>query len=57
MYTLGKKFWSQIFNDITMALIMFQTSQQLHDIFSAYSPLYVSIFVKIQPILVEQWAV
>ena len=34
---------------------MFQTSQQLHDIFNAYSPLYV--FVKIQPILTEQWAV
>ena len=55
MYTLGKTLWPQIFNCIAIALIIFQTSQQLHDIFNAYSPLYVSIFVKIQPILTEQW--
>ena len=44
LYTLGKKFWSQIFNDVTIAPIMFQTSHQLHDNFNAYSPLCVPIF-------------
>ena len=44
--THGKKFWSQIFNDITIALIMFQTSQQLPDVFKAYWPLYVPILWK-----------
>ena len=57
MYTHGKKFWPQIFNGIPILLIMFQTSQQLHDIFNAYWPLFVSIFMNIEPNLTEQWAV
>ena len=36
--------------------MMYEASQQLHDILNAYLSIYVPCFVKIQPILMEPWA-
>ena len=56
-YTHLAKIWPQIFNNTTLALTIFEKSQQLHDILNANLSMYVPIFVKIQPILTEQRAV